>query len=220
MLDRKQAAVGVCRTGGAGYEASWDQPNDQETQEETMKGLKRGLAGAALAVAGAATLGAGGTASAEREPLFTLGGVPMGVGVTLSDEDADRLGIGDAEAEAPGLGGEWSEVDACAWLTWQVQFLVGDVDAFALQQALRREELRGPAGEVMRGMQRERVRWSFYAAKGIEKAVPVLCAGVPYEQKAAGMVMETLRQAAGSREALEGLQWLFEELREKAGGER
>lgn len=185
-----------------------------------MKKLKHGLAGAALIVASAVDLSAGGGARAERDPLFTLWGTPMGTGVTLSDETAVRLGFGDAEEEGPGLGGEWSEVDACAWLTWQVEFLMGDVNAFALHQNLRGEEEEGPASQAMTRMARERVKWSFYAAKGIEKAVPVLCEDVQYEEKAGRMVMETMTRAMGSEEGRDLLEGLLQDLKEKAGGAR
>ena len=135
------------------------------------------------AVAGGAPLS--GPASAEGPPW----------GVIWSDEDAARAGIGGAEG--PSLSGEWSRVDACAGLAWDVEFLVGDVSNFMLQRTLgtHREYADDPLMAGVLEMVRERVKWSFYAAKGLEKALPVLCRDVQYEDKAGELVLETLRQA-------------------------
>lgn len=138
---------------------------------------------AVLAVASAAPLS--GPARAEGPPY----------GVIYSDEDAARAGIG--KAEGPSLSDEWSRVDACAWLAWDVEFLVGDVSNFMLQRSLgmHQKYADDPLMAGVLEMVRERVTWSFYAAKGIEKALPVLCGDVQYEDRAGELVSETLRQA-------------------------
>lgn len=70
------------------------------------------------------------------------------------------------------MGGEWSRLDACAWLAWDVDFPMGDVNAFLLHRRSGvHEEIEeaGPVGAQIVEMARSRTKWSFYAAKGIEK---------------------------------------------------
>ena len=116
--------------------------------------------------------------------------------MALSDEGAALAGVGGAEG--PDLGGEWSRLDACAWLAWDVEFLMEDVNAFLLRHrdGVHEEmEEAGPMGAQVVEMARSRVKWSFYAAKGLEKSLAVLCSDVRYEGKAGELVLETFRQA-------------------------
>lgn len=100
--------------------------------------------------------------------------------------------------KGPDLGGEWSRLDACAWLAWDVEFLMADVNAFLLRRrdGVHEEmEEAGPMGAQVVEMARRRVKWSFYAAKGLEKSLAVLCSDVRYEGKAGELVLETFRRA-------------------------